>query len=183
LWIVLMVPVGQAWAAHAATLEISWIWRVLLASLIAIGVLNYLGTRWGFAIGLLAFGQAGLLSAPLFDVQLSDAAFRRTAALAAILAAAVLPALPSSRRSDALSLRWNDFRNGWGAFWGLRVMGRVNETAEACQWPMRLTWDGFAFTDEHRGAATLDDRVAAQIDQTMDSLLWRFERRDQSPAT
>jgi hypothetical protein len=79
--------------------------------------------------------------------------------------------------------RWSNFRNGWGAFWALRVMHRINETAELSQWPVRLAWGGFAFTEEHRHVATLDASVAAQIQQTMDSLLWRFERRDQARAT
>ena len=26
--------------------------------------------------------------------------------------------------------RWLTFRDGWGAFWGLRVLNRINETAE-----------------------------------------------------
>jgi hypothetical protein len=84
----------------------------------------------------------------------------------------------SSRDADIPATeRWLAFRNGWGAFWALRVMHRINETAEASQWPVRLTWGGFASADEHRDATTLDDRVTTQIEQTMDSLLWRFERR------
>jgi hypothetical protein len=73
--------------------------------------------------------------------------------------------------------RWLAFRDGWGAFWALRVMGRVNESAERSGWPVRLGWHGFTSID---GTAPpeIDERIAAQVEQAMDSLLRRFERID-----
>jgi hypothetical protein len=56
-------------------------------------------------------------------------------------------------------------------------MGRVNESAELSGWAVRLTWRGFTPTD---GTAPpeIDERIAVQIAQAMDSLLRRFERVD-----
>jgi hypothetical protein len=54
-------------------------------------------------------------------------------------------------------------------------MQRVNQTAELSGWPVRLEWwDGLAPINDE----TLDPQTAAHIQQTLDSLLRRFERLD-----
>jgi hypothetical protein len=180
LWLILLVPAGQAWVARGGnTLELSAVWRVLLVGLAGLTLLNYGPTAWCVNAALVAGGQFVLLSVYFYDATVEDLCMSRLIAVALFAVAAGLR--PWRRRDVGMHAteRWLAFRNGWGAFWGLRVMHRINETAEASQWPVRLTWGGFAFTNEHRDAATLDERVSAHIEQTMDSLLWRFERRDE----
>jgi hypothetical protein len=185
LWIVLLVPVMQAVAARSGErLELFGAWRLLLAALVAMGLLNYLPTRYAASAILLAVGQTLLLGPFQFNVA-DEAAWRR-AGVAGILAAVGF-AYDNSRRRGGLMVegdseaplrtfneRWIAFRDSWGAFWGLRVLQRVNQTAELSQWPVRLQWwDGF-----EPASATVDADTAAQIQQTLDSLLRRFERMD-----
>jgi hypothetical protein len=186
LWVILLVPAMQAVAARSGhRLELYGAWQLLLAALIAMGWLNYLPTRYGLAAVLFTIGQTLLLGPYLFTITIGDG--WRVAGLALILAAAATALVISSRRvavpSDdsksstiaRFNARWFAFRDGWGAFWGLRVMQRVNQTAELSGWPVRLEWwDGFAPIK----IEALDPQTAAQIQQTLDSLLRRFERLD-----
>jgi hypothetical protein len=57
----------------------------------------------------------------------------------------------------------------------LRILQRINETAELSGWPVRLSWRGFARIDGD-AAADVDPPTTLHIQQTMDSLLRRFER-------
>jgi hypothetical protein len=75
--------------------------------------------------------------------------------------------------------RWTAFRDGWGAFWGLRLLQRVNQTAELSRWPVRLDWwNGLVVSngDEAEGVIAVDKQTIEQIEQAFDSLLRRFER-------
>jgi hypothetical protein len=131
-------------------------------------------------------GQALLIGPYLFTIELSGDGCR-IAGLALILSAAAMAYVIASRRVSAPSdigetssiarcnARWFAFRDGWGAFWGLRVLKRVNQTAELSGWPVRLEWwDGFI----PRSDEAIDPQLAAHIQQTLDSLLRRFERQD-----
>jgi hypothetical protein len=185
LWIILLVPAGQAMAANSGDrLELFSAWRLLIGGLIAMGLLNYLPTRHAAAAILLAIGQS-LLFAPFFGAA-DSLAWRRVGMMGVLGAAALV--LESSRRrarltsGDAestpfnqLNERWFALRDGWGAFWGLRILQRVNQSAELGRWPMGLAWwDGFSTP-----ATTTDSKeLAQQIQQTFESLLWRFERLD-----
>jgi hypothetical protein len=188
LWVILLVPVMQAVAARSGhRLELYGAWRLLLTALIAMGLLNYLPTRYALAAVLFAIGQALLLGPYLFTITASGDAWR-IAGLALLLIAATTALVISMPRFAAPSdggesspiarfkSRWFAFRDGWGAFWGLRVMQRVNQSAELSGWPVRLEWrDGFAPIAE---GETIDAQSTAQIQQTLDSLLRRFERLD-----
>jgi hypothetical protein len=187
LWIILLVPAMQAVAARSGhRLELYGAWQLLLAALIAMGLLNYLPTRFALAAVLFAIGQSLLLGRYLVSINANDQGWR-IVGLALILAAAAAAIVIARWRIGAgadggesssiarSNARWFVFRDGWGAFWGLRVMQRVNQTAELSGWPVRLEWwDGFAPVNDE----TRDPQMAAQIQQTLDSLLRRFERLD-----
>ena len=193
LWVILLVPAMQAVAARSGRrLELYGAWQLLLAALIAMGLLNYLPTRYAPAAVLFAIGQALLFGPYLFTIN-SNGDGWRVAGLVLILAAASTALVIPSRRvavssddgdlstTEGFNSRWFAFRDGWGAFWGLRVMQRVNQTAEFSGWPVRLEWwDGFAPIAEGGEVVApdvaLDPQIAAHIQQTLDSLLRRFER-------
>lgn len=189
LWIVLLVPAGQAWLARAGgEFRLPLPWRCLLGALLILGPLNYLPTRWAVSAMLAAAAQFRLVD---FWMRGSVNLGGDFGALLLLLIAALLPTLATRplRRAaseaplDALSARWRHFRDGWGAFWGLRILNRVNEAAQQSGWPVRLTWSGFAAVDPARAAiSAVDDRVLAHITQTMDSLLRRFERHPSPPS-
>jgi hypothetical protein len=198
LWVVMLVPVMQSVAARSGNrLELFAAWRMLIAALIAMGLLNYLPTRYAVAAALLAVGQTLLLGPFLF--QTADGLQWREGGVAVILAATALvyvqsrrrpaPASPGQRECELLGRyneRWFAMRDGWGAFWGLRVLQRVNQTADLSRWPVRLHWrEGFAplaATGEAPGGSTVDAPTTAHIQQTMDAVLRRFERLESPTA-
>jgi hypothetical protein len=185
LWVILLVPAMQAVAARSGhRLELYGAWRLLLTALIGMGLLNYLPTRFALAALLFAIGQALLFGPYLVTIESSGDGWR-IAGLALILATAATAFVTASRgipvTSDVgesssiarFNARWFAFRDGWGAFWGLRVQQRMNQTAELSGWPVRLEWwDGFV----PRSDEAINPQLAAHIQQTLDSLLRRFER-------
>jgi hypothetical protein len=184
LWIVLLVPAGQAMAAPTGQrLEIAGAWRAMLIALAAMELWNYLPTRQSLAAMLITTGQVMLLTPYLTTADVS-ASWRNIGlfcVLMAAISAIVMPMLlaKSSRASSLgdrlgrLQCRWFALRDGWGAFWGLRILQRVNQTAELSRWPLRLHWSG-GFVAESN--TPIDDMTLAHVEQTLDSLLRRFER-------
>lgn len=195
LWVILLVPAMQAVAARSGQpLELTGAWRLLLAALIAMGLLNYLPTRYAVAAVLCAIGQTLLLGPYVIANLANSASIGRIAGLALLLAAAATAVVIASRRgvtgrgsesspAASFNTRWFAFRDDWGAFWGLRVMQRVNQTAEIGGWAVRLEWwNGFVPAADGAAVPATDDAIdaptAAHIQQSLDSLLWRFERLD-----
>lgn len=183
LWLVLLVPVAQAVASPSGTqLELVAAWRWLLWGFVAMELLNYLPTRFALPALLVAAGQVVLLSGPTNIAQNLSPPTRTATAAVLFLAARGLASLPYFRATPAAlpqTNRWLTFRNAWGSFWALRVLQRINQTADLSHWPVRLQWSGFAPTNEALDAAsrtTLDAPTAAALDQSLDAILRRFER-------
>jgi hypothetical protein len=188
LWVVLLVPAAQAVAGRSAQqLELFTAWRLLLGALIAMSVLNYLPTRHAASALLFATGQS-LILWPYLSGR-DGGPTLRLIGLGGIAAAALWALCTASRcahnaepPSSLLALqnrRWRAFRDGWGAFWGLRVLQRVNQTAELSRWPVRLEWwTGLVVSDgdQVEGVIAVDKQTVEQIEQAFDSLLRRFER-------
>ncbi len=180
LWLVLLVPVAQAVASPSGTqLELVAAWRWLLWGFIAMGLLNYLPTRFALSALLVAAGQVLLLGEPAGVAQELPATTRVAVALALFLVAYGLAALRRFRApppSLPQTARWLAFRDAWGAFWALRVLQRVNQTAELSHWPVRLQWSGVVLAEVAMLAVTLDPPIESALDQSFDALLRRFER-------
>jgi hypothetical protein len=188
LWATLLVPAIQALAASSAErLELFIVWRGLLLALVGMGLLNYLPTAFALPALLWAAGQ-GLLLAPYLFAEAGGAPWRHAGLiglLSALLAAHRAgeshdrPAVdPGASRLEEINRRWRAFRDGWGAFWALRVLQRINQTAELSRWPLRLEWSGFVRTEDAppAPATAIDPTLASQIAQALDSVLRRFER-------
>ncbi|MBA4104744.1 MAG: hypothetical protein C0485_03220 [Pirellula sp.] len=182
LWLVLLVPVAQAIASPGGTqLELFGAWRWLLWGFIAMGLLNYLPTRFALSALLVAAGQIILLGAPTGIAQELSPTTRIAAALTLFLAACGLATLRRFRAPPSTlpqTTRWLAFRDAWGVFWALRILQRVNQTAELSGWPVRLQWNGLVSTDEPAAPTTLAPQVEAVVNQSLDTLLRRFERVD-----
>jgi hypothetical protein len=196
LWVILLVPALQAVAARTGErLELFGAWRMLLWALIAMGLLNYLPTRFALPAVVAAAGQTLLLAPYLLEGTVASQG--RAFGTFALLIAACIAMVTTYRRDSlveptesefdlfhSLNDRWFRFRDGWGAFWALRILQRVNESAELSGWSVRLEWTrGFVFTStENESDATqaISPQTIAQIEQTLDSLLRRFERVDRT---
>ncbi|MEM9351632.1 MAG: hypothetical protein AAGA92_01335 [Planctomycetota bacterium] len=204
LWLVLVWPALQGLVtASAARVELFTAWRLFLGGLLCLAPLNYIPTQFRVAVLLATVGQAVLIYEWLAKGSASDSGSRTLVGtfLLLLAVAALRRGLTASNAkarhghqpesaANRQTARWIAFRDAFGAFWSLRVMQRVNQTAELQNWPVRLEWAGFQAVSEPGAAHDHDtagdhtvyqDRNSAvlaetkdQIDQTLDTLLRRF---------
>ena len=147
LWSILVLPAAESVFLHSGqAFEIRGARSWFLLGLIVVGAANSLPTRFWLSSLLAAAGQTMLLvdHLPLGIIGGGDRGLLLGLALcvAAIgLAAAGLPARRAQR--VPLDRLWLDFRDLFGALWGLRVAERVNASAALYRWNVALSWDGF----------------------------------------
>lgn len=179
LWLVLAIPGlrvlllgdGSPVVLHSAQ---SW----FLFALWSMAAVNYLPTRYAVP-GLLvaaaqlaltceylplpaAWQQAPWLSANVYPLA---AALLMTAAL--VVGSGLLPRAAAKHPLDR---RWIDFRDAFGAVWGLRCQQRINQSAEMYGWPVRLEWNGFATV----GANPINAELDRAIRNNLGNMLRRF---------
>jgi len=182
LWLVLVWPAVQAAALPVGNrLELFVAWKLFLVGLVGLGLLNYLPTRHWFTACLTAVGQLLLLSDHLGTFQFVQPPWNWTAGVACLSLAATLvmlrrqptPPVPLEGL-EQYQQRWHLFRDSYGAFWGLRLLQRINQTAELRNWPVRLLWTRFVPADEATAPTQITSEHKAEIEQTFQTLLRRF---------
>jgi uncharacterized membrane protein YhaH (DUF805 family) len=175
LWAVLLVPAIQAAMTRPGEpirLHAMWTGFVLLLTLI--GPVNGLPTRFWPSVLLVGVGQLGLVwdYLPLGAENFNSPLLGLAAFCAAVLIAAA--GWPRQRPAEnQVDQTWIDFRNMYGAIWGLRVAERFNQEAERNDLPVMLTWHGLVLKtgndiEKYRLATT----------KTLRSLLLRFVSAD-----
>jgi hypothetical protein len=177
LWLVLAIPMGQhVLFTSGQTFSVFAAWTLFLAVLLALELLNYLPTRHAGSVLLVVASQGLLLSDSLGWNASSNSAATAAAwlAFAAVGLAWLTKRPPAAEKANdsrllAASQLWVSFRNTFGAFWALRVLQRVNQTAEIQNWPVRLEWSGFHSLPDRNDVTPVED-----IDQCLHSLLRRF---------
>jgi hypothetical protein len=193
LWGVLALPAIELWMrGRGEELEIDVVRSWFLVVMIVIGAVNHFPTRFRLAAAQSALAQIALMWPHLPFVV--SAAVRPPVWLACgLFLTSVLTArhaagrVPHGFHLDAevpafrsWSLVWREFRDWYGAVWGVRVMERINASAEMQKWPVLLGWDGFVWRDPPSGpyggsmAAELATQQPAAIEQTLRNLLRRF---------
>ena len=186
LWAVAVWPAVQAALLPAGTvIDLFIVWKLFLVGLVVVGLLNYLPTQYWKESILVAVGQWILLDRYLwqwFAMSSNDAVALATfcflVASLVTIRSCQKSCLAQSVAIEALQnfeQQWLTFRNRFGAFWGLRILARVNETAELRQWPFRLTWAGFISHPEGTNDSPTDAQMA-ELEQTMSTLLRRFNK-------
>jgi hypothetical protein len=176
--VVLGMPAAEGWVFGAGRMpELHVARQMLLVGMVFVGWCNYIGTRWGVAVTLLAAGQITLLAPYVgwFAPLRSPTSVTRGTLL--IVAAIVVAWLMKRRKivaSNALTEPWLPFRDLVGAAWALRVAERFNATAKANDWPIELTWRGLRSTAANRPLETIDPVWT----QCCDALLRRFVSRE-----
>ncbi len=113
---------------------------VFLGATLAVPLLNYLPTRTGVAVPLVA---------PAFGLELARLAGADVPEEARLAGLALLTAAPWAAR---LALRrpaagefdrlWLGFRDGYGFLWSQRVREQFNRSAASAGWSARLGWSG-----------------------------------------
>jgi len=195
LWIVLVLPAAQMVLLPAGPrLELFAAWKIFIGGLLLLELLNWLPTKYWLACCLFVAGQLSLLWESLAGTSFWWSQMGIWLMLAAVVSVWMAssrlrvachpketpandrPFISADVEQGSLSQangRWLDFRDQYGSFWGLRILQRVNQTAEIYQWPVRLQWWGFeAQAAEIDATVTLAQR--AEINRTLDTLLRRF---------
>jgi len=191
LWLIVLLPaLQQMLIPTGPAVTLFALWRVFLGGLICLTLLNYLPTRFWLAAIFSAVGQMLLMvefllpDAPFAGRWMVPAGLGFQLAAAAVVLLKAAPSngsdassqsgFPASDVTRRVTSRWLSFRDAYGAFWALRIMQRVNQTAEICAWPVRLEWSGLV----PYPAATIDtlsDELEQELGKTFDTLMRRFE--------
>ena len=176
LWIILVWPAVQAvMLPQGNRLELFLAWKFFVLGLIVLGLLNYLPTRHALSAILAAVGQYVILDAYLLDLELISPTWVPPVSAGCFLLAAILAArLRPTKDTTKLGLQeynkqWLHFRDAYGAFWALRFLGRLMQSAELQKWTFQPTWSGFVAGEEEPSAKELQE-----LEQAMDGFLRRF---------
>lgn len=167
LAVVLVLPVGPAQFAMPGSLpSVHVLAAWLMVALVAIGWMNFVGTRRALAATLVAAGQlvlmrpflpgcstadqmASVIASPAIDCGATVAA-ASGAVLASCQGWLAGRRRPSSRTIHPLAAAIDPpflaLRETLGAAWALRIAERFDHLAAARGWPCRLTFDGLVVT-------------------------------------
>ena len=179
MWVMLSLPALEAvFLGRLETMDVGPVRGWFLWLMVAVSFVIYALTRFTFVAILTALGQVVLLS-PFLPGMGGWGPFEwhPPAAAGLFMVAAIITAsgYPRVRISDnEFDQRWFDFRDQFGAMWGLRVIERINAAARMYQWPFSLTWTGFYFHEAKTDWSSVSPGVKAELRQTLDNLLRRF---------
>jgi hypothetical protein len=152
-------------------------WSLFLFLVLAIGVLNYVPTRYAPAVLLYSVGQICLLfpmsawfagRAGSWDLQGNLAAV----GLSAAIWVARFRAHEPVRRSLPEDRLWIAFRDLYGLVWGRRQQDRFNAVAAQEGWPLRLTWLGLRPV----GSSSAQALEAPQRQKVFETLRYQLRR-------
>jgi hypothetical protein len=168
---VTLMPVAQRHLA-GGTLTLDVLQMLLLASILAVGLINYLPTRVAAAAALLFFGCLWNLWGLGQEEPIKAPA--RPIAEFAVGCAPWLACLTTRRpvvKDSAFDRLWLAFRDRFGLVWSQRVREQFNRSAANSGWPVILTWKGLR---RKPGTAGPDSSVPEQMLDTLHALLKRF---------
>ncbi len=207
LWGVLALPAFELWLrGRGEQLSIDAIRSWFLVVMIVMGAVNHFPTCFGLAAAQLALSQIALLWSHLPFIGSSEVRPPVWIALGLMLSAALTArwvanhaARDASGSGSGLPLPswsyvWREFRDWYGTVWGVRIMERINASAEVHKWPVLLGWDGFVWkpVQSVESASPVDSVVTfgaeagkvmstrlvaeqqAAIEQSLSNLLRRF---------
>lgn len=136
----LLPHLQQSWDSPTWHLDTSWL--LFLAGVLAMGVSNYLPTRFFFAALLLG----GMLAWNLWSMRLG-AGSNPVWELAGLqvglgLAGWLAWVWPAPESKDVVSRRWLQLRDAYGLAWGVRIQEQVQAAARHAEIAGQLTWFG-----------------------------------------
>ena len=179
MWLVLILPVGEMFVLwRGGAMDVGPMRSWLLVILMFVGFTNYALTRFWFPALLATIAKSFLLLThlPFFSEAVSETIsqavnghFRAGSTLLGI--AMIIAWWQTSRTSSAggWDRVWTEFRNAFGLVWSLRVMERMNSTAELSDWQNELTWYGF-----EKKVAEIDSEQHGEVERAMRTVLRRF---------
>ncbi len=176
LWLVLILPAIQTMLFGSVDLNLHWAWRYFLLLVLLAGWSNYALTRFWFASCLVLTAQIMMFGRhlPAFGFEPTDHSMGIGISIATVAGCLVWwqARMPST---NGIGRVWNDFKNAFGTVWGLRIMERINASAEQQEWSQTLMWSGLV-------ASTTADQPspneADEIEQSFRTHLRRFVDTD-----
>jgi hypothetical protein len=165
----LEAPLRMRRAEGIAPLHLDSPWNLFFLFMVAVGVTNYLPTRFALA----AAGFAVTFCLEYVALTHADWPPERRATFWSWIAWAFASSVwiarwradhgPSSRLP--LERLWFWFRDAWGVVWALRIQERLNRTADLKHWPVRLSWFGLVTTGAREGdhAVSVPDEAIADF--------------------
>jgi hypothetical protein len=143
---------------------------IFLSGVLAVGLLNYLPTRFFWATWPTAAVVFFEMRELVESATRTNPALHLGLSLLGIAIAAFAAWLRVRRRlAVGLDRLWFTFRDGFGAAWGLRAMEQFNAAARHAQWPVSLTWHGL----ESQGTETAVV-LPQEVEQKLRAVLKRF---------
>jgi hypothetical protein len=170
---VLLLPVAEA-AVLGHPLRLESFRAVFLAATLAVGVLNYVPTRLGWAAILLALGCAYEMFRSVTPTDPAAPALRPVGTAEWLVLvpwvayASMRLRTPSPSEFDRI---WLDFRDRFGLVWGQRLREQFNRSAFHAGWPVVLRWRGLRLTP---GSALPEPGVQREMVATLGMLMKRF---------
>jgi hypothetical protein len=139
---------------------------LFLAGILAVGIVNYLPTRW------VLVAAAGGLWAGTELWHLVQAPEAGPSIVMAILFAALVWSACDRKPEAAgeFDALWLAFRDSYGLVWGLRVEEQFNHAAQHARLPVRLKWNGMVTLTD----AAIDEHVRQEALRTLEAVLKRF---------
>lgn len=180
LWIVLSLPAGHTLLFGSGHMELHTAWSVFLVLLIIAATFNYLPTRyWPSSLSLAAAQLVLLAPHSAWNMPwLTDWCGPLTGlALGVLTIVLTAIGIMPSGGPTGMNRVWIDFRNLFGAVWGLRVAERVNASAKTYDWNFQLTWHGLISSDGN-SIDQLPAEIAPAVKQNVATLLRRFVSPD-----
>ncbi len=177
-WLLLALPAAQTWLLRPESPpQVHWLWSCLIVLLAMIGATNYLPTRFWPAALLTAAGQIVLhWQYRPFAAETTESPSFALWGLGLLAAGSVTAAVLARRQptgGDPLDRLWFDFRNQFGAVWGLRIAERINAQAKQSGWQLRLGWQGFT-THSGDSVDAASASVRPELEAALRTLLRRF---------
>lgn len=171
---VLLLPFAESWVTgNLFVLDTAR--ALFMSAVLAVGIVNYLPTRFAGAALLLALGctlEIAILTAPSHGVSVW---FLNQPGLA--LWPCLIPlaaySLACSRVAPAAEFDrlWLDFRDRFGFVWSQRLREQFNNSARHAGWPVILRWQGLRLLP---GSALPESAVQDEILDTLRALMKRF---------
>jgi hypothetical protein len=140
-----------------------------LTLVLAVGIVNYLPTRWGWSTVAVSLWFAAELCAlvwPRTDGLFVGPADFGTGLAVGLVVVLLWRAALRHRRGTELDKSWLDFRDCYGFVWGRRVEEQINNAAQNSGRTTRLTWKGFV--------PPPDAEQLVQVRETLQAALKRF---------
>lgn len=163
-------------------------WRgMMLWVLIALTLVNYLPTRFGWCALLLTIGEILLFAEYLPFLKAWQANWPMDSVAVGSLLVLLVPWLAmlqwlwsrANKPVAGMNALWLRFRDAFGLLWGLRFVERVNEVADQTKMPLWLSWSGFRNREtgmllSEEDWRALSPAVASALRHAMHGMLRRF---------